>query len=314
MSRLAVLYSCDENYAKIMAVSIVSLFKNNKDIDDIAVYCLTYNIKDNTKYELERISKKYNRHIYYIESASICDKYRFWEKNEDSRYVRLIADKIIKENKILYLDCDLIISGSLHELISLDISNYAVAAVLDTCRKKARDESDMYDVNRYFNSGVLMMNLEYWRDQNLYERFKSFKQKHDNKGMFRDQRVLNGTLESDAYILNPKYNVTPELFKFSSSQIIQLCKIDKFYSQDEINEARQRPLIVHFAGASIYRPWFKNCAHKYRKQYREYMKEDKFTDFELKEEKSLSSRISMFVKYYMPASLFVFAYSTFRKD
>ena len=37
MSRLAVLYSCDENYARIMAVSIVSLYENNKEIDDVVV-------------------------------------------------------------------------------------------------------------------------------------------------------------------------------------------------------------------------------------------------------------------------------------
>ena len=59
MSRLAVLYSCDENYARIMAVSIVSLYENNKEIDDVVVYCLIHNVKDNTKHNLERISKKY---------------------------------------------------------------------------------------------------------------------------------------------------------------------------------------------------------------------------------------------------------------
>lgn len=314
MSRLAVLYSCDENYARIMAVSIVSLYENNKEIDDVVVYCLIHNVKDNTKHNLERISKKYNRSIFFIDSASICNNYRFWESNEDSRYVRLLADRILKEERVLYLDCDLIINGNLGELVNLDICKYAVAAVLDTCRKKARDESDMQDINKYFNSGVLLMNLKYWRDYNLYENFKEFKQAHNSKGMFRDQRVLNGTLEGKAYILKPQYNVTPELFKFSSSQIIRLCKIGSFYSQGEIKEARKKPIVVHFAGVSIYRPWFENCEHKYTKQYREYMKKDQFTHFELKRENSMGSRISMFVKYYMPASLFIMTYSLFRKD
>lgn len=314
MSRLAVLYSCDDNYAQIMAVSIVSLYENNKNADDVVVYCLTYNVKDDTKSSLKRISEKYNRNIFFIDSASICNKYRFWESNEDSRYVRLLADKILKEDRVLYLDCDLIINDGLEELANLDISEYAVAAVLDTCRKKARDESDMRDVSKYFNSGVLLMNLKYWRDHNLHEKFKKFKQEHNNKGMFRDQRVLNGTLDNEAYILEPKYNVTPELFKFSSSQIMKLCKIDSFYSQDKIDEARKNPIVVHFAGVSIYRPWFKNCAHKYKKQYREYMKKDQFTDFELKKEKNFGSRFSMFVKYHMPASFFVLIYSVFRND
>ncbi len=136
MSRLAVLYSCDENYARIMAVSIVSLYENNKEIDDVVVYCLIHNVKDNTKHNLERISKKYNRSIFFIDSASICNNYRFWESNEDSRYVRLLADRILKEERVLYLDCDLIINGNLGELVNLDISKYAVAAVLDTCRKR----------------------------------------------------------------------------------------------------------------------------------------------------------------------------------
>lgn len=314
MSRLAVLYSCDENYAKIMAVSIVSLFENNKDMSDICVYCLTYNIKDETKFGLKAIADKYKRTIAFIDSASICEKWRFWESNEDSRYVRLLADKILKEDSVLYLDCDLIINDSLHELADLDISKYAVAAVLDTCRKKAREESNMQDINNYYNSGVLLMNLKYWRENNLYERFKDFKLKNNNRGMFRDQRILNGTLENESYTLNPKFNVTPELFKFSSKQIIKLCRIDRFYPQEILDKARSKPVIVHFAGVSIYRPWFKNCAHKYKKQYREYMKLDSFTNFELKEEKNLGARVSMFVKYYMPALLFIFAYSVLRKE
>ena len=116
--------SCNDKYFKIMSVTIISLFEKNKDFKEIVVYCLVHKVKEKYKKELTKISNDYNRKIVFIDIDNYCERYRFWEKNEDSRYVRLILQHMIEEDKILYLDCDVLIYNSIRKLWEYDISNY----------------------------------------------------------------------------------------------------------------------------------------------------------------------------------------------
>ena len=62
-----VLYTCDDNYVWLMGISTISLFENNKTIEDLQVYLLGDNISQENKDKLKKIGDQYGRKIQVIE-------------------------------------------------------------------------------------------------------------------------------------------------------------------------------------------------------------------------------------------------------
>ena len=281
---LNVAYSSDNRYCRLLATSMVSLFESNKDVDSINVFCLLYCVEDVNKHELLMLGKKYNRTVTVVDTQDICEQFRFWEKGEDGRYIRLLLPMLVSVETVLYLDCDIMVRKNLSDLFRTNLQDVYHAAVLDTVRENARRESQMENQEKYFNSGVMLINLEKWRQDNIIEQFRSFKHKYSNKGIYRDQRVLNGVTASHYKTLSPTYNLTPELLQFSCQQIKQIAGIDSYYGQAEVDNIKSDPHIVHFSGRSIDRPWFANCTHPFCREYRKYMSLNDYTDVPLKKD------------------------------
>jgi lipopolysaccharide biosynthesis glycosyltransferase len=287
-----------------MATSMISLFESNRDIEEIVVYCLLYHSNSIDIENLKQIGSRYKREVKIVSIDDYCIKHRFWESNEDSRYIRLLLPLLIPEPVVLYLDCDIAIKGSLRELFSIDISQYYHASVLDTVRRNAREESCIKDYNRYFNSGVMLINLDRWRVDNLVEKFRVFKTLHNNKGIYRDQRVLNGTTAECYLTLHPKYNFTPELYRMKAEQIKKVSSLSIYYTQRELDEAIKNPIIIHYAGRSIDRPWYDNCEHPFKTYYRDMMLKFPYTNVPLKRDSmrnilkwKIKSKLPFFILY-----------------
>ena len=98
--------------------------------------------------------------------------------------------KILPNNisKALYLDCDLIINGNISSLFTIDLNDYASGAVFDGGTDDIRTYNRLKysSGNGYFNAGVLLMNLEYWRINNVMESLFSFIKEHPERLMFWD--------------------------------------------------------------------------------------------------------------------------------
>lgn len=292
--------SADRNYCKLLATAMVSLFENNHETESITVYCLLFKPGKDYINEIINLGKRYRRNIIVIETCKTCEKHRFWEQSEDGRYVRLLLPKLLdRVDKVLYLDCDVMIRRNLKDLFSIDISQYYHAAVLDTVRKNARMEAYIDNLDTYFNSGVMLINLKKWREDDLVGKFKHFKLLHSDKGIYRDQRVLNGTTASNFLILPPSYNFMPEFYQFTAKQIKEIAGTNQFYSQEEIDSSMKNPHIVHFSGRSIDRPWYSNSHHKYTEEYRSYMNLCSFTSYKLKHDK-LRNVVMWNIKRFVP--------------
>ncbi len=96
--------------------------------------------------------------------------------------LRLFADRVINEDKILYLDTDIMVNKSLDELFNIDLGDYEYAG--------ARDYLGRVFINpRYINSGVLLLNLKRIRETKLFQ--KCLDELKIKKYAFPDQTVLN---------------------------------------------------------------------------------------------------------------------------
>ena len=95
----------------------------------------------------------------------------------------------VKEDKALYLDCDLVVTKNLDDLFATDLQGYPLAAVRDYGRKVYYDQE-------IFNAGVLLINNRVWKQEQLTQRLIDLTNEWHDKADQVDQLVLNKLFEN----------------------------------------------------------------------------------------------------------------------
>jgi lipopolysaccharide biosynthesis glycosyltransferase len=163
-------------------------------------------------------------------------------------YYRLAIPNIIDANCVLYLDCDILIRSNISELFEINLDSYAIAAVEDPVYNP-RQTLKMKTDSRFFNSGILMMNLDYWRQNNLSKIILDFAIENHNLLKCADQCALNAIIGLDYIALNKIYNYQSHLMKFDEKYINGLISAK----------------IIHFTGP--FKPTHYLCKHPYKDLY-----------------------------------------------
>lgn len=253
----------DENYAPHCGVTMVSVLHHNRS-NKIRFHILGLDLSHDSKARLGTIASKYGSEItfYDVDEKLVCDLPNMGEGIyiKPSSYIRLYLTDFIPADidKILYLDCDLIVRHNLRELWETDIEGVALAAVENRIRNLDRGFRP-YDYTRYkyFNAGVLLVNITYWRKNNLKERFEDFIAKYYDRIDFHDQDVLNGVLYDSKTLLPEQWNMMD--FHLNKSVFALEPAIYEKYGRN--------PYIVHFTSST--KPW---NTIKYRPYFEEYHK------------------------------------------
>ena len=133
-----IVYHSSNSFSKVLATSIVSVFENNSDLKDITVFIIERSFSEETKRTFLDISLKYQRNIFFIKMPDInllegLNLKSIKEKWVFDSYCRLFLDDLLPPtvDKVLYLDADVICTGSLNELWSLDMDGKTIAGVTD---------------------------------------------------------------------------------------------------------------------------------------------------------------------------------------
>ncbi len=265
-----IIYSTDENYSKICLASIISLLESNKKVEKLKIYIIDNNIEEKTKSEFVKTIDKYKRMCFFISCKEIC---KDLQKNNDfpvSSYARLFIQDSIKEDKIIYIDCDTAVRNSLESLWEEDLKDNLVAGVEDPLPSYLKEAIQMSKNDRYINAGILVINLKKWREINFKQRVLEFVKKHNNNVIHHDQGIINGICKNKILYLHPKYNLMPEMIMMTEKQLRKLYKIKNFYSEEKLEEARKNPCIVHYISKFYNRPWFKECNHPFKNDFQKY--------------------------------------------
>ena len=236
----------NDAYVPYASVTIQSIWQHT--VGEVHIHVLTdYLSEQNIQF-----LKRWNVEIYMVEDDKIFDgiDVSVWSKYTLYRlFLPNYLDKGIR--KILYLDCDVIVNGSLDELFNLDMSDMAVGGCIDTLTYSDEVFTRLgYDYSDgYICAGVLLMNLDYWRNANLSTRIINYMKSNPDKIAFLEQDALNLLCCNNKIILPARYGVQVPFFRN-----------DKFIEEhiDELEELIERPTIVHFAG---YQPWI-YCKNK----------------------------------------------------
>ena len=147
-------------------------------------------------------------------------------------YFRFFIPDMITEDKVLYLDSDIIINDDLTNLFEIDLGNSPVAAVRD----------ELQETN--FNSGVLLINNSYWRTHSISRQlFSVADQYHEVE--FGDQGILNRFFVGQWKELDFKYN-----FMVGMDTIAERFQKNKWY--EKANKYESVISIIHYTDS---KPW-----------------------------------------------------------
>lgn len=255
----------DKNFAAYAATTIKSILLHNKNLK-------FYLMHDNLpKADIKKISKMIEEHkedYQWIDMSGEFENLFTGNWKSKTLYFPLKLPSICDDNRILFLDADTFVLDDLSIFYNQNLDGYYLAAVNDygmlsdlktDNRLKLGNETvdikeyfkkirkwNNTDMQRYFNSGMLLMNLDEMRKNNVEEQMlDSLKY---NLFAFPDQDCINYVCHDHVKIIEPKYNFMI-IFKSTWN------RLDDEFKEKLIpyKEERIRPLIVHY----LLKPWKK---------------------------------------------------------
>lgn len=291
-SNMHIVYASDDNFAEVLGVSIVSLFQNNKDAESITIYILDSGISNENKRRLEEICCSYNRRLpVWIKAINIEDRLNMkvkMDRGSLSQYARLFIAGLLPDglDRVLYLDCDIIVNKSLNELWNLNIKGNTIATLMDAFSKYYRVNIGLKPDDIMFNSGVMLIDLNKWKENCIEEKLMEFITRHNGEIQQGDQGALNAILSYETFCFEPRFNSVTIFYDFTYQDMMIYRKPPKFYSEIEIKEAVDNPVIIHFTTSFLSRrPWIVGCEHKYLGTWLHYKKLSPWREFSLRKYK-----------------------------
>lgn len=275
----SILYAFDDNYAPFAGVSICSCMENANQGETFEIYALMDHVTTKNQSKFALLQKKYpNLKIYLID----CDDYtdRIKAANRALIYrgayapiLRLFFIDFIKRGtkRLLYLDCDTIVLGSLSELFATDMKREeAVAVVVDSLGGYYKRQLHFKDTDQYFNSGVVLFDVDNWINGKYKERI--LKVLSSNHTVNPDQDILNIVLKDSKKIISPCYNFQPVHMEYSDREYFRVYSKTGYYSSNEIDFAREKPIIVHSYRYLGQFPWYEDSIHPATEMFYKYLK------------------------------------------
>lgn len=288
----------DNNFVQHCTIMAVSVLINNPGTD---IYVLTDGLKEKNEQilheEIERLGGKL--HICLVDDETINALPLSHEKGlnhiSKATYYRLMISDLLPDiDKVIYLDCDIVVNGSLAELWDIDITNYAIAAVLQIGHGFEAERLGYPMSYGYFNAGVNMLNLSYFRKHHIKEALFQYAERNADKLLYNDQDILNAVLYDKCFHLLPMWNMTSMAYDpyinrrgdVKNGNVVN--RFDK--EKENINEYKGKPIVLHYVSKP--KPWQKGCFHPLSQLYYDYA--GKTLHFnEIKQESILSRKIAV---------------------
>lgn len=270
-----ILYTLNDKFVPQVGTCICSICENNKEASEIKFYIIGRGISKSNQDKLKAFVKKYNRTITIYEIGDIDSYFDFeFDSNGWNNIIlaRLLLDRFLPKNidRILYLDGDTIVRGSLSELWNTDLDGKMLGMVCEPTLNKERIKILELEKYLYCNSGVILIDLKRWRDEEIGKKILLFSKENMEKLFAPDQDAINCVLKDDIYYLSPKYNYENTFYLYPYKFIKKLVYPVKYNaSEEEYKEAFKNPIIIHYLGED--RPWRVGNKHKYKKDFEKYL-------------------------------------------
>jgi lipopolysaccharide biosynthesis glycosyltransferase len=285
-----ILLTIDKKYLAPATVTIFSLIDNNPKLV-FKIYLISEGSDPQWLIPLkEMVESKGSEAVVKCVSKAYFENIKINLHFSIATYFRLLAADLIDEEKLLYLDSDILVLGDIAPLWDLDMDRYPLAAVMDLIVRDFH-RLDLVESQGYFNSGVMMMNLKVWRELDLGEKVLSYIFSNPKNIIYADQCGLNGFLKGNWLRLELKWNLQSPFFDKQYKNLFSI-----WSKEFNLPVSTQNPTIVHFSGNQ--KPWNFRSQHPYKRLYWKYLNSTPFA-----RRFSEDLKISNLLKMLMPIGL-----------
>jgi len=215
--KITVFYACDNEYIPYLAVSLHSLIENSDKNKHYEIVILQNEISeknqkiisdfatDNVKIKFKDVS---NRLKTIADKLSLRDYYSL------SIYFRIFIPEMFSNiDKAVYIDCDTVVLSDIAELYHTNLEGNLVAAATDmvvisddTFVDYVENAVGVEDSKKYFNSGVMVMNLEAMRNEDLLGNFTYLLNTYEFETVAPDQDYLNVICRNRVKYISKSWN------------------------------------------------------------------------------------------------------------
>ncbi len=293
-NHIAIFAAADEGYAIPMATMMSSVLINHKGEMPITFYLSGDDIGAESKERLQSLAESHSAAVEWVnisaadaetlrESTRVSPKLRSLSSHA---FDRLLMPRLLPEDleRVIYLDADLVVSGDIEELWNLPLGDYPILATQEYSIPTAADVCNIANIQtlsepdfthifavmglepdtKYFNSGVMLVNLNAWREKDITSQLLTCLSHHIQKCILWDQDILNAVLAKQWGELSPQWNSVTHLHEAGSWR-----ESESPYTEEAFNAALDNPKIIHFSTSR--KPWKFGCAHPAKDLYFEYL-------------------------------------------
>ncbi|MCR5265927.1 MAG: glycosyltransferase family 8 protein [Cyanobacteria bacterium RUI128] len=237
MTQINIAFGATEEWLRYTYVTICSILANANEKDDYKFYIMCDSVDINFDPMVKCFEKIKHAEYKFIKM----DNSEFEGAIHDwlgvSSSYRLKLPSIIDDDKVLYLDSDIIVLSDIAELYNHNIDDYYIAAVEDKCSHFMRERVNLKEGETFINGGVQLMNLKKFREDNLEEIIFNKLRESD---FYTDQDVINDVCRSKILQLPLKFNLMPIE---NPGHYVNRRK--------EFEETLEAPVVIHYTD----KPW-----------------------------------------------------------
>lgn len=242
---MTVFFAADITFVPVLETALFSLFQHNQR-HRLTVHLALTGVSEDRCARFKFIARHFDAKLICHEvDAAALPPLPTDARIPMAAYFRLLIPQLVGEQtgRILYLDCDLLVTADLGPLWTTDLGGAVLAAVHDPGADQTRRTALGLSVGHsYFNSGVLLIDLHAWRRERVTEEALDFLSRFPGRAAYHDQDALNACLDSRVAILGTHWNFMPYL---------EGTREHPEYAAIELGQ--DFPKIVHYAGR--HKPW-----------------------------------------------------------
>jgi lipopolysaccharide biosynthesis glycosyltransferase len=260
-----------EHYAQHLSVMLLSLFENNRN-HIVNAFVIVPDVMQESLFDKIRTSvKEFSNNVHFCKiDPSVVDNLQIFGHLTVAAYYRLLMGDALPQNvhRVIYLDPDIIVRGDLEELWNFSIGNSVVGAVPDIIAKPQK-KLGLHPDAPYFNSGVLLVDLDRWREARAGLDALDFARSHGDRMTFTEQCAQN-------WVLRGRWTPLPECWNLQTHMAARL----RWGFMDYTGDAKKRAKaakIVHFTGSL--KPWHYMNNHPLKREYLAYLSRTEWKNY-----------------------------------
>lgn len=208
----------DDNYVPFLAVALQSMLDNASNNYNYSIKILNTGVSDENIKKIKKYEKE-NVNIEFVDVKKALDEVSLRLHTciyyTQTTYYRLFISSLYPQyDKVLYIDCDVVVRGDISKLYNINIGDNLVGATTDQfvmslpyIHPYMTKCLGLNKVSDYFNAGVLIMNLKQFREQHFEEQFVDLLARY--KFVVQDQDYLNVICKDKVYYINSSWDKMP---------------------------------------------------------------------------------------------------------